>query len=764
MESASDNVQGEKNNGKAEEVTSKKNAADLLTWGEFAKFRDVVANRIEQRIDAYDGTLRAELQDMDLKIGQAATQESVDVMQEVLTNLTRQIANLSTLVQQRAPQVDDDADWEAGRGHANHGRGGFAARRVHAHENNREDDGLGKPKFSIPPFTFDHDDVEEYLMWELKIEKLWRLHDYNEDRKIKLASSGFDGYALLWWDNITQLRAENGEPEIVTWATMKQLMRDRFVPKNYIRTLYDKLQQLKQGTLSVDAYYREMELILQRARVREEPEHTMQRFLSGLQFKIRSIVRHLQYNDMNELLHHAREAEAQLAEEARMSARRVFTPRNSGFSSPTPPPAPSRVVSSSKPETTPSTSRKQIQPAASSSGSTMSTARNRDMSCHTCGGKGHFKRDCPNKKIMLVNEDNEYETGDDADPDEEDDYDEKGGPLDAYATHYPTIVCTQKAAALSVIPSPENQRCNLFQTKAIVGPQMACKVIIDGGSCRNLASKELCAKLKLKYIPHPHPYYIQWLSDKGEMKVSYMVRVEFQIGPYSDTIECDVVPMSVCHMLLGRPWQFDRNVTHNGRANTYQLNWHGKDIILRPMTPQQIVNESRQKTEVNLEKESERVEKQESTPSMSENSKTKLSGKNKCEGVSLLCMLATKEDLREFSEDPSLLPIVLMHKGEILVSNDMTPFPIGVSNVLQEFDDVFPEEVPAGLPPLHGIEHQIDLIPGATLPNRAPYRTNPQETKEIQKQVQELLDKGYIRISLSPCAVPIILVPKKDGT
>ena len=64
-----------------------------------------------------------------------------------------------------------------------------------------------------------------------------------------------------------------------------------------------------------------------------------------------------------------------------------------------------------------------------------------------------------------------------------------------------------------------------------------------------------------------------------------------------------------------------------------------------------------------------------------------------------------------------MLPIVLMHKGEILVSNDMTPLSIGVSNVLQDFDDVFPEEVPPGLPPLCGIEHQIDLIPRATLPN-----------------------------------------------
>ena len=50
------------------------------------------------------------------------------------------------------------------------------------------------------------------------------------------------------------------------------------------------------------------------------------------------------------------------------------------------------------------------------------------------------------------------------------------------------------------------------------------------------------------------------------------------------------------------------------------------------------------------------------------------------------------------------------------------------------------------------------------MPNRAPYKTNPEETKEIQRQVQELLDKGYVCESLSPCAVPVILVPKKDGT
>ena len=77
--------------------------------------------------------------------------------------------------------------------------------------------------------------------------------------------------------------------------------------------------------------------------------------------------------------------------------------------------------------------------------------------------------------------------------------------------------------------------------------------------------------------------------------------------------------------------------------------------------------------------------------------------------------------------------------------------PPTINNILQESADVFPQDVPPGLPHIRGIEHQINLIPGASLPNHAPYRTNPEETKEIMRQVQGLLDKGYIRESLSPC-------------
>ena len=109
--------------------------------------------------------------------------------------------------------------------------------------------------------------------------------------------------------------------------------------------------------------------------------------------------------------------------------------------------------------------------------------------------------------------------------------------------------------------------------------------------------------------------------------------------------------------------------------------------------------------------------------------------------------------------------IVVLYKETYFNTNNLnSSLPSVVKSLLQEFDDVIPEEVPDGLPPLRGIEHQIDFILGAAIPNRPAYRSNPMEMKELQKQVEELMRKGYVRESLSPCSVPVLLVPKKDGT
>jgi len=101
--------------------------------------------------------------------------------------------------------------------------------------------------------------------------------------------------------------------------------------------------------------------------------------------------------------------------------------------------------------------------------------------------------------------------------------------------------------------------------------------------------------------------------------------------------------------------------------------------------------------------------------------------------------------------------ILLVYKDAYFNTNDC-------DHIVQEFDDLFPDNIPTGLPPLWGIDHQIDFILGASISNRPAYRNNPKKTKELQRQVDELMENGYIRESMSSCDVLMLLVPKKDRT
>jgi hypothetical protein len=100
------------------------------------------------------------------------------------------------------------------------------------------------------------------------------------------------------------------------------------------------------------------------------------------------------------------------------------------------------------------------------------------------------------------------------------------------------------------IDDMEQQRENIFHTRCYVNNKV-CSMIINGGSCSIVASTTIVEKLSL--LKHPRPYKLQWLNECGEVKVNKQVLVVFTIGRYSDEVLCDVVPMHVGHILLGRP-------------------------------------------------------------------------------------------------------------------------------------------------------------------------------------------------------------------
>ncbi|KAL9247448.1 hypothetical protein vseg_020880 [Gypsophila vaccaria] len=93
-------------------------------------------------------------------------------------------------------------------------------------------------------------------------------------------------------------------------------------------------------------------------------------------------------------------------------------------------------------------------------------------------------------------------------------------------------------------------------------------------------------KLCLMTTAHPKPYALHWLDDGSKVLVSKQTRLGLTMGSYSDEILCDVIPMDAFHVLLGRPWQFDRDVVHHARSNEYELRDKGKRVVLEPMTPQ----------------------------------------------------------------------------------------------------------------------------------------------------------------------------------
>ncbi|KAH9724610.1 Endonuclease [Citrus sinensis] len=187
-----------------------------------------------------------------------------------------------------------------------------------------------------------------------------------------------------------------------------------------------------------------------------------------------------------------------------------------------------------------------------------------------------------------------------------------------------------------------------------------------------------------------------------------------------------------------------------------------RQITLIPLTPRQVYED-----QMSIHKESDTKNENESTKEReierkaSEKIEKNIVERKERQQVNLF---AKESEVKRafFSKQPI---VVLLCKEACLHTNELNfSLPSAIVTLLQDFDDVFPNEVPNGLPPIRGIEHQIDFVPGATIPNRPAYRSNPEETKELQKQVEELLAKGYVRESMSPCAVLVLLVPKKDGT
>ncbi|XP_073121852.1 uncharacterized protein [Henckelia pumila] len=308
---------------------------------------------------------------------------------------------------------------------------------------------------------------------------------------------------------------------------------------------YNPFIDFEAGAKELGGYYKKLETTMIRTNIEEDNEATMAQFLCGLNREIHDQVKLCHCIDLDEMLKTSMKVEQQLK---RRGAGRL--PSDGGSSTSWHPNVAKRE--DYKPTYKPKSDTKLEAPKKVAKG----TSKTSNACLKVMGGNYD---DMP----MLVDSDDE----------------------DGFVDVIGELLVTRRILNTQHKEEEESQRENIFHTRCFVNGKV-CSLIIDGGSCKNVASCEIVEKLGLSLLKHPHPYRLQWFNDCAEVRVNRRVVVPFSIGKYVD----------------------------------------------------------------------------------------------------------------------------------------------------EEFDDLFTEELSQGLPPLRGIEHQIDLVPGSALPNHLAYRSNPKETKELQRQ------------------------------
>ncbi|KAH0688954.1 hypothetical protein KY289_016312 [Solanum tuberosum] len=490
-----------------------------------------------------------------------------------------------------------------------------------------EDDNINSIKMKMSSFKGTRD-PDLYLDWERRVEAIFDCHNYFEGKKVKLAVVEFSDYAASWWEKLARDRLQEELPPIATWAEMK-----------------------RQGSMSMDEYFKSMDMAMIQANCMEEEDATIARFLNGLNTEIANVVEIQQYVTLDELVDLSVKVEKQIKKKQQNNSwrSRPNTISKKPWST-------QEGKAPSKPQDDRGKGKveeggKTFNPKSSKPSSS--------IQCHKCHGRGHMIHECPSRRNIILRENGDYESekseGEKEDGEGVSEEDDLELPNDGI------IGVVRRIMTINLGSVDEGKRENLFHTRCGIKGK-TYSMIIDGGSCANVVSSYLVDKLGIACMKRSTPYRLQWLNDCGEVKVNKQCMISFNVG-------------SMIGILLIM-----------GDKNRYSLLHNGKKYTLAPLSPSQVFEDKKRLRET-MGKQKREV-------------KSELEGKEKGQEIE------KRRDGREKEREGS----------------DLSK---------ENFEDVFPDDTPKGLPPLRGIEHQIDFVPGSQLPNRPAYRSNPEETKEL---------------------------------
>jgi len=323
----------------------------------------------------------------------------------------------------------------------------------------------------------------------------------------------------------------------------------------------------------VEEYTREFEQLLLKCDLKNDETQTFVRYLSGLDDQIAYVIEVHPYSFLDDLSSLAYKVEQQRKGKGKSALSKPYT-------GPYPFERPSNTFP--KPQNT-------LSPW-----STPPTAQNSSQRTHPkaedkrrrswCQGLGHIASECPNKRIVTLAE---YQAS-------LEEFEEKEEGVKEVCLNEPIeevkegldegdLLVIRRALSGLVSQDEFDQRETIFHTRCTASGKV-CSLIIDAGICVNFTPQSMVDNLKLLITPHPKPYTIQWFNQSKGLQISTQCLLSLSIGKtYKDEICCDIVPMDACHVLLGRPWLFDRRVMHDGRMDTYTFTKDHKKITLTPL-------------------------------------------------------------------------------------------------------------------------------------------------------------------------------------